>query len=353
MKKVCLFLVMILVIFTTLTSCSHKKAANETTTHETASQEEATLKEASYGEAPVQEGFEPFIRIDGDSPDVWKTDLYKFRIITKGMYEFEEPDSKYGITGMDPDTTGMDTLNISGSAEFSEQQFMKLAETLRKVSDGKEIYIIDLRRESHALLNGISFSWCGPYNWSNIGLSAEEIENDQDQRFGSLVGKTMTAYPREDLMPFGEGVEYQVETYQTEKDLVEKQGFHYLRIPVLDITWPAPEEVDQFIEFVKGIDMDQVWLHFHCAAGKGRTGSFMFMYDMMKNPEVDRMDIMVRQAKLGGNYMLYKGDDDDAFKQKIYAERSEMAQLFCDYVDENRASGYTVKWSDWLEKKTK
>ena len=65
-----------------------------------------------------------------------------------------------------PDTKGMDTLNISGSAEFSEDQFRDLAERLRELADGKEIWIVDCRIEGHSLLNGISVSWYGDRNWA-------------------------------------------------------------------------------------------------------------------------------------------------------------------------------------------
>ena len=290
-------------------------------------------------EAPVPEGFEPFVRIDGNMMAARSGDVASLRLITKGMYSLQEPTPRYEMPDLSPDTSGLDTLNISGSGEFSEQQFLKLAETLRLCADGKDIYIIDLRRESHALLNGISFSWYGFNNWSNIGLSAEEIEDDQNQRFGALVGQALTAYPYRST--------YQVKNYQSEKELVESQGFNYVRIPVLDHSWPEPEEVDTFVELVKSIDMDRVWLHFHCAAGKGRTGTFMFMYDKMKNPKVERMDLMVRQAKLGSTYMLYSGAGD-SFREMLYTKRSMMALLFCDYVDENLESCYAVKWSDWL-----
>lgn len=50
--------------------------------------------------------------------------------------------------------------------------------------------------------------------------------------------------------------------------------------------------------------MDDTWFHFHCGGGKGRTGTFMMLYDRMKNPEVSDKDIMYRHAQMGASYPL-------------------------------------------------
>ena len=113
--------------------------------------------------------FEPFYRFDVSGPTAWKEPLKNVRYLTEGAYSIkpfsEENLKKYGL---DPDTVpsekGMDTLNISGSAEFSEDQFRELAAQLRELGKGKEIYVIDCRIEGHALPNGISVSWYGDDN---------------------------------------------------------------------------------------------------------------------------------------------------------------------------------------------
>ena len=133
----------------------------------------------------------------------------------------------------------------------------------------------------------------------------------------------------------------------TEKELVESRGFHYIRIPVTDHTWPEPEQVDEFVDFVRGTDMDGVWLHFHCHAGKGRTGLFTMMYDKMKNPDVPMMDIIVRQTLLGGTYPLYT-EASDSYKRPVNEEKARMTELFFRYVDENIDSNYAISWSEWL-----
>ena len=241
----------------------------------------------------------------------------------------------------------MDTLNISGSAEFSEDQFRELAAQLRDYAKGKDIYVVDCRIEGHALLNGISISWYGDHNWANKGKSLEEAEKDEYERFSSLVGKKITAYSVTDNVP-GESAEISVDRWMTEKELVESEGFHYLRLPCQDHSWPYEEAVDTFIDFVQSIDTEQAWLHFHCQAGKSRTGIFMAIYDMMKNPDVAFEDIMLRHAMTGSSYFPYVDEKSDI--ADVYVLRAKRIRQVYDYIQEMNGN-YTVPWSEWIAQK--
>ena len=96
------------------------------------------------------------------------------------------------------------------------------------------------------------------------------------------------------------------------------------------------------------IDTDSVWLHFHCVGGKARTGSFMYLYDMMKNPDVSMYDLLYRQARLGANYPLYVDDNEEDWEMGLHAEKAEKAALLYEYVHENCESNYETPWSVWL-----
>lgn len=233
--------------------------------------------------------------------------LGNLRIICKGEYEFSEAKEKYKLDeNYVIDETGLDDLNISGSRQFSIDQFKQLATKLDEVARGKKIYIIDLRQENHSLINGYPVSYFKLHNWANKDLTIKQIEKNQKKYFSNLENKKLTAYLKGDEEEASkEYVELIVEENISEKQLVEDYGYEYINIPCVDHVWPSSENIDMFIEFVKGIDMDNVWLHFHCVAGEGRTGAFMCLYDMMKNPEVSMKDITYRQTKLGSNYPLY------------------------------------------------
>ena len=300
--------------------------------------------------AAAEASFEPFFRFDTDSATAWAEPLLNVRFLTEGAYSLKplsaEKLEQYGLSpDAVPDTKGLDTLNISGSAEFSEQQFRDLAAQLRTFAGGKEIYVVDCRIEDHALLNGISISWYGDRNWANMGMTLGEAEADEQARFSVLPGSVITAYPVSGNARRGKGTEIAVTSWMTERELVESEGCHYLRLACQDHSWPYEETIDQFITFMRSVDPGQVWLHFHCQAGKGRTGIFMAICDMMKNPDVSFEDIMLRHAMTGSTYLPYADESSDI--AEVYALRAKRIRQVYDYIQEMQ-NGYTLTWSEWL-----
>lgn len=292
-------------------------------------------------------GSKGFFRMDRDSKDAWKGPIANLRLLTKGQYKFGKPKERYRIDpDYIPDTEGLNGLNISGSAQFSEPQLHQLAVTLRKLAKGKRVYVIDLRQESHVFLNGHPISWYELHNWANSGLSLEQIQRDEAERFGALAGKTIRAYGVSHDSKSGK-IKFKVHSCVTEREAVESEGFTYLRLPAPDLRWPPAPLIDDFIEFVKGIDMDQSWLHFHCHAGTGRTGIFMMLYDKLKNPSVSMEDIAIRHALTGSEYPLRRVRSQ-SFHGQLNDEKARMMPLLFQYIDENRESGYAVAWSEWL-----
>ena len=116
----------------------------------------------AYGETTL-----PFIRIDRDNPDYWKGELDNLRLIAGQLYEFQEMDAESGVDpNFMPSEDGLDTLCISGSAQFSVPQFRALASSLRECAGDRTVYVFDLRQESHGFVNeGIPLSWYGTHNW--------------------------------------------------------------------------------------------------------------------------------------------------------------------------------------------
>ena len=258
---------------------------------------------------------EVFIRIDRDDPQAWKNDLANVRFLT------EE--------------------GMSGSAQFSAEQFHSLAETLRKQS--QTVWIVDCRLESHGLVNGIAVSWCGEDNGANLGRTVEEIEAEEEG-LSALIGTTVTAYTAENDLPAA-GIDLSVETWETERGLVQSEGFNYLRLACPDHCWPPADVIDAFISFVGGLE-GEAWLHFHCQAGSGRTGAFMTIYEMMQKPYAPVEEILQHQAETGSGNLLDRAKPEKSAAQK---ERCVLARAVCLYIRENHESGYALKWSDWLE----
>ena len=187
-----------------------------------------------------------------------------------------------------PTREGLERLHASGSGEFSASGLRALLEVLAEKTSAP-ICIVDLREESHGFFNGTAVSWYGERDWGNVGLTQ-----------------------------------------------------------ATDHIWPEPAAVDEFVRFYKTLP-DDVWLHFHCQAGEGRTTEFLAMYDILKNPTVPLKDVLYRQCLLGGSYVAHVEPAGSTYwKVPYYEEKARHIALFHRYVREQQAADFAVSWSDWL-----
>ena len=250
-----------------------------------------------------------------------------------------------------PSRKGLDDLRISGSGQFSARQFDALVHELRKKTKGP-IYDVDLRQESHGFFDGTAVSWYGRHDWGNIGKSPAEVLADEQQRLQTVLGKDVTVYDqgKGDLPIHPQTIV--VRYVQTEQELAESKGVHYVRLASTDHLWPTPDEIDAFLAFVRTLP-DDAWLHFHCEAGAGRTTAYMVMYDMIKNPDVSYRDIVYRQYEIGGNYTPHDvaHPKQSDWKGPYYHEKHEMVSLFYQYVQDQVRQGGSQSWSQWLKNK--
>jgi hypothetical protein len=139
-----------------------------------------------------------------------------------------------------------------------------------------------------------------------------------------------------------------VTSVATEASVAHKAGFNYWRLTATDHIWPDATIVDQFISLYRNLPTN-AWLHFHCEAGKGRTTTFMALYDMMRNPHVPLYDILKRQEALGGISLMATGNEK-GWKAPYSKQRSDMLALFHQYVTETTYTNYATPWSTWLNR---
>lgn len=224
-----------------------------------------------------------------------------------------------------PSVKGLRELNMSGSSQFNR---MGLSGMIEKINH-KNIVVMDLREECHGFLNGSPMSWKGYHNWANIGFDLMKVTSEELARLHGL---------RDDKNEIA-----------TEEQECKNAGAGYFRIPVTDHIRPQDDDVDRFITFVNSLNTD-TWLHFHCRAGKGRTTTFMCMFDMMKNAkEVSLEDIALRQLLIGGAD-LFRGESADSYKFELAVERVAFLRNFYKYCKENN-DGYKTGWREWLKRK--
>lgn len=249
--------------------------------------------------------------------------------------------------GMFPSRTGLDSLRISASGQPSYTALPTLHAKLRVAAGEGDIWIVDLRQESHGYVNSAyPVSWHKKRNWANYGLSNAQIERDEIGRLAALIGSLTTFEPmgRYDTAHF-EPVTLDVVSVKTEKEAAEKAGFKYIRIAATDQAAPNDAAIDDFVRFVAGLPQN-AWLHLHCHAGHGRTTTFAIFYDVMKNPGVPLETIVTRQYALGGTNIFAPAEGDD-WRDAERRKRAEIVRAFYSYANETRADGFRTTWSRW------
>jgi len=241
-----------------------------------------------------------------------------------------------------PSREGLSELKVSGSSQFS-------AEGLRMIKDrlaGRKIIIVDLREESHGFINGVPVSWRGIHNWANMGKSLAEIESDETERLQNAkkAGSVKIAWEveKEGSESYREEA-VAVKDVMTEKELCRSMGVQYIRIPVSDHLLASDPRIDYFIGWYRSLP-DDIWLHFHCKAGKGRTTTFITLCDMMRNASRVSCDDIVRRQLLLGGTNLFSEEKPDSWKYAPMRMRALFAVRFHQYCRENR-DGFRSLWS--------
>lgn len=214
---------------------------------------------------------------------------------------------------------GLNTLNISGSQQFSEYNLPLIIGSL---GTSLPITVIDLRQESHGFINGKPVSWANALNDANKGLTKAEVMIDECNKLNSIkLNVPMSYYNHKNLTIIPKKVE-------DEEHLVNSKWLLYIRIPVTDGKIPTDDMVEYFVELIKSQPKNS-WLHFHCKQGIGRTTTFMIMYDMIKNSKDVMADDIIKRQLLLANF------DESHIKSFSNNERINFLRNFYKYCREN------------------
>lgn len=248
-----------------------------------------------------------------------------------------------------PSVQGLEKLHASGSAAFSE----KSLRAIKEKETGKNIVVVDLRQEPHGYVNGIAISWYGYKNAVNEGKTADEIDSDEESRLAAIkaiIGQELglaSIHEKSDGMITNfTTIPVTVEQVESEKAMVQSLGMGYQRFPVQDHTRPSDAQVDGYVAFIRNLP-ENSWIHAHCRGGKGRTTTFLAVYDMMQNAkDVSLEDIIARQYLLGGSDLFKESNEE--YKAREAREREALVRNFYRYAKEN-TDGFKTSWSAWLK----
>jgi Inositol hexakisphosphate len=249
--------------------------------------------------------------------------------------------------GQIPVNIGLADLRASGGGEFTAGGLkLLLARTHGPVT------VFDLRQETHIFVNGLPISWFATNDWANVGRAQSAIEADEAARVQKLKPGSVIMVADDSVkksgVPSKARKNVTVEHASTERDIVVARNAAYVRLTVTDHARPLDEEVDRFILAVRALPKDG-WAHFHCEAGRGRTTTFMVLYDILRNAtRVSLKDIARRQKLLGYDYDVLRPADPGDWKAPYTEDRISFVRAFYRYARAN-PGGRPRLWSEWLK----
>jgi len=215
------------------------------------------------------------------------------------------------------DLTGLRELQISGGPSII---FSNLRKSLSHIN--KKIIIVDGIRQYHGYINETPTTFF-----------AYERHDPDWRHFIRRLIYTGTTQIRPDLV-------------SPESELIKKYGFEYENIKIDSKVRTPDEAVDAFVTFVDTLP-DNVWVHFHCRLGKGRTSMMLIMFDTMKNaPKVALKDIVKRQHLLGSeNLFNTVARSRGTYYSSTLTKRKQFIEAFYDFICQRKAG--IQKWSEW------
>jgi hypothetical protein len=249
-------------------------------------------------------------------------------------------------------TTGLTDLKMSGSAQFSASQFKAYVAYMGNLGvSPDQIVVLDLREEPHAFLNGHAFMWNAKGAWWTQGNPVSLVVSMEKERLAALsVGQkvTLKRIDKKNNAGYFESVSDQsftIESLQTEEEVVQGEGAHYVRLPVTDHMRPEDKDVDQFLGLVKQLSSNAS-LYFHCHGGRGRTSTFMILYDIIRNPKLSLKTIMdrSRDVRVLSSSLKVRKHPNEKYRLKFI-------NLFYQYVNDPKGYG-TTSWTKWVTQRT-
>jgi protein-tyrosine phosphatase len=249
---------------------------------------------------------------------------------------------------------GLENLYSSGSASPSLDNMLWLKKAYGK---NHSVYLIDLRQETHLLVNSLPVSIFYKQDAINWGKMPSQIDTEEESwskqlaQANQVTINTLSKSNAEFKSP-KDPITLPIKTMYTEAQAARIAGLGYYRLYVPDYHPPTPAQVDYFISIVHALPLN-AWLHFHCAAGKGRTTTFMVMRDMLVNAkQLPLEDIVTRQASIGG-IDLFNASKSSLYpwKSAYHAARRDFLKLFYRYVRSEAYPGQS--FTTWVVRQPK
>jgi len=212
--------------------------------------------------------------------------LNKFRTGSYLIHDYVPDPKNPNPTNFRQGTGLQDTpFRASGSHQLDVSGF---ATVLKPVAPpGTQLYLVDLREESHLFFDGRAVSWYADKDFANVGQTLDWIIADeaaQLERITALPETQLYCIQEDDqgnVTPTGYS-ELVVKSAATEENVAAQFPFStkYVRIPVTDHCMPSEDALNTFTNLCLGLKSGD-WVHCHCHGGDGRTTTFLALFDMV------------------------------------------------------------------------
>ena len=187
---------------------------------------------------------------------------------------------------------GTDLKDVPFRASGSRQlDVPRLADALKSVApSGFQLYLVDLRQETHVFFNNRAVSWYADKDFANVGQTLPWIVADEAAQLAKIkaVPATQLFCIKQDdqgnVTPTGYS-ELVVQSAATEEGVAAQMPLafrpNYVRIPVTDHCMPGNDALKRFVKLCVNLNPGD-WVHCHCHGGDGRTTTFLALYDMVR-----------------------------------------------------------------------
>lgn len=230
---------------------------------------------------------------------------------------------------------------ISGSGQITRRQIAYLK---NKMQNG---WIVDLRKEIHLFVDEDT-----SINFLDATNNPLEVEKKAAYSFNRANVKGIPGYRVLFKNPITLNLvktPYKIRYHMisTEGDSAQSYGLGYKRFTVTDHEHPAHQLVDDFIAWYRTLP-PRTKIHFHCAGGKGRTNSFILMYQILN--QRNNLTFEGHLAAIEVYSSVNLNPDTRIPRQKTSADRYTFLRQFYGFVCDPKGYNANVKFSEWIRK---
>lgn len=231
---------------------------------------------------------------------------------------------------------GLDRLNAYGSGLINFRDFKARFE-----DKPEKVHVINLYPDE------VYYYKDRPLKWYGLGFTKETLGNDAYKR------KPFNGFFKPILrFLYGDPAVHDLSNLQTEEQIIQEMGHTYFMPLKNNREWLFHQEfMDDLIRHFESLPQDAV-VYFHCFHGKGRTTTFMILYDIYRNyKKVSLQDIVNRHFCLGR---------EDVFNTVVYAKgtwpkealnaRKNLVERFYTYMHDPLGYGRQT-WTQWRKSK--